>query len=67
MAPSLDEGRFEALDLGFHSRVHGAYADLAARLPGWVRIDAGQDKSAVCAAAIAAALPPTVSRSGGDG
>ena len=44
----LDEGRFEALDLGFHERVRQSYRDQAARWPErYAVIDAGRAEAEV--------------------
>lgn len=44
----LDEGRFEAMDLGFHERVRRSFLDQAARRPGaHAVVDAGQEAELV--------------------
>jgi dTMP kinase len=40
--PSVDEGRFESLDLSFHTRVRASYLDQARGNPAWHIIDASR-------------------------
>ena len=56
-AQALDEGRFEALDLGFHERVRRSYLDQAAARPdSYLVIDAARPEDEVRRDVVAAVL-----------
>jgi dTMP kinase len=62
-AAALDEGRFEALDLGFHERVRRSYLDQAAERPAiYAVIDADRPEAVVQQAVQDAVLAAVVGK-----